>query len=618
MTISGNLSRRRFLQATGGAATAAALAGCGGNEGETATTTAATRTTDATASGGDVGENTFSMINSSVSTFDPVAFVDEASGYVIQQLFETLTDYPNGEVDVETLLATDYEVSDDGRTYTFHLAEDATYSTGDPVTAGDFVYAWERLAASPNSKRAGFLLDNLGIEHETTTATTDDGREVERYVPDSMAVTAVDEHTLEVTLAQPNFAALRILAYRGFAAVPEGIVGDIDGYEGELSQSAFATENPVGSGPFTLDAWRRSVSIDLAARDDYWGDGPAVDGVHMQVLERTSARYAYATLNMNADNPYVPPSKWDASKRTIEGTDERGRRYGEYGPLENGLTVPYYAVDELSTYWLAFNCQNVPKPVRRAVSYAVSQQTVVSELFKDRYNPAHTLTPPGLFPGGPDAQSAFAAEHYPYGVDTETRLDEARRVMADAGYDDSETFDLTLTLYQGDTYRQLGTLVRDLLSSAHMDVTIEQPQQSTMLTRLRNGNVDVVSSGWSADYPAATNFLQLVNPPSTRTSDPSATSYYDWFGTAAAERAANAWDRIQDSLGPSEAAAETRSEAYRTMERAWMEDAVIVPLFFSVAHHMDYPWLEKERTGAMGSSNMRFDELSVGDRSQYR
>ncbi|QLC34667.1 ABC transporter substrate-binding protein [Halarchaeum sp. CBA1220] len=618
MTTSGNLSRRRFLQATGGAATAAALAGCGGDEGETATTTADTGTTDATSSGGDVGENTFSMINSSVSTFDPVAFVDEASGYVIQQLFETLTDYPNGEVDVETLLATDYEVSDDGRTYTFHLAEDATYSTGDPVTAGDFVYAWERLAASPNSNRAGFLLDNLGVEHETTTATTDDGRDVERYVPESMAVTAVDEHTLEVTLAQPNFAALRILAYRGFAAIPEGIVGDIDGYEGELSQSAFATENPVGSGPFTLDAWRRSVSIDLAARDDYWGDGPEVDGVHMQVLERTSARYTYATLNMNADNPYVPPSKWDASKRTIEGTDERGRRYGEYGPLENGLTVPYYAVDELSTYWLAFNCQNVPKPVRQAVSYAVSQQTVVSELFKDRYNPAHTLTPPGLFPGGPDAQSAFAAEHYPYGVDTETRLDEARRVMADAGYGDSEAFELTLTLYQGDTYRQLGTLVRDLLSSAHMDVTIEQPQQSTMLTRLRNGDVDVVSSGWSADYPAATNFLQLVNPPFTRTNDPSATSYYDWFGTAAAERAANAWDRVQDNLGPSEAAAETRSEAYRTMERAWMEDAVIVPLFFSVAHHMDYPWLEKERTGAMGSSNMRFDELSVGDRSQYR
>lgn len=616
MTNSGNLSRRRFLQATGGAATAAALAGCGGDGGDASSTTSSDGESTTTTTR-DVGENTFSLINSSVTTLDPVQFTDEASAYGIQQIFETLTNYPNGEVSVENLLATDYEVSEDGQTYTFHLAEDATYSNGDPVTASDFVYSWERLAASQYSRRATFLLDFLGVEHETTTATDDDGNEVEKYKPNSLAVEAAGEHTLKMTLTSANFAAMRILAYRGFAAVPEGLVGDVKGYEGEMDHKTFANENPIGSGPFTLDEWQSSVSLDLAARDDYWGSGPEVDAVHMQILEKTNAMYTYATINMNADNPYVPSSKWDKSKISIEGTDEKGRKYGTYGPLENGMTVPYYAVNELGTYWFFFNCQNVPKPVRQAVSYALSQQTIVSNIFKDRYNPAHTLTPPALFPGGANEQSSFVEENYPYGMG-DSMLTKARQVMEDAGYDDSDKFEMTLTLYQSDTWRQLGGLVRDMLTSAHMDISIEQPQFSTKLTKSENGNVDMVASGWGADYPAATNFLQMVYPPQTRTGNSSSTSYYDWYGTEASKKAKNAWERIQANLDPSEGSADVRAEAYRTMEKAWMEDAVIVPLFFPVAHHMDYPWLDKERSGAMGTANMRFNELTVGDRSEYQ
>ncbi|WP_435099033.1 peptide ABC transporter substrate-binding protein [Halarchaeum sp. P4] len=618
MTNSGNLSRRRFLQATGGAATAAALAGCGGDGGETTSTTTSGNQTSGTTTSPDIGANTFSMVNSSVSTLDPVEFTDEASAYAIQQIFETLTNYPNGEVDVENLLATDYEVSNGGKTYTFHLEESATYNNGDSVTAQDFVYSWERLAASDNSRRATFLLDFLGVEHETTTTTNEKGNEVEQYKPKSMSVTAVDDHTLEVTLSSPNFAALRILAYRGFAAIPEGILGDIEGYDGRMTHKKFANENPVGSGPFTLEEWQSSVSLDLAARDDYWGSGPKVNGVHMQILEKTNAIYTYSVLNMNADNPTVPSAKWDKSKISIEGTDDRGREYGTYGPLENGLTADYYKVDSLVTYWFAFNCENVPKPVRQAVSYAVNQQSVVKNIFKDRYNPAHTLTPPGLFPGGVQEQEKFAQENYPYGTGGENMLPKAKQVMEDAGYSESKTYDLTLTLYQSDTWRQLGQLVRDMLASAHINVTIEQPQFSTMLTKEHNGNFDMVSAGWGADYPAATNFLQMVYPPQTDTSNPSATSYYDWSGTDASQKAKNAWETIQNNMAPTEEAAQVRSDAYLKMEKAWMEDAVIVPLFFLVEHHMDYPWLDKERSGAMGTANMRFNELSVGDRSQYK
>lgn len=640
MTDSDNLSRRRFLQGTGGVATAAALAGCGGDSGGSDDTT----TTEPSDDGGDDGgddetttteeqmeqSGTYQLVGATASTFDPIKATDTASGGVIQNVFEALTNYPNGQTNVQNLIAKSVNVADDDVSYTFELKEGLTYSNGDEVTASDFVYAFERLAASDNSRRAGFILGDLGVEHETETV-EEDGEETDVYKSGSINVEADGDYTLNMKLAEPFHASLAMLAYTSFSAIPEGLVGDIEGYDGEMSHEEFATKNPIGSGPFTLESWEKGTTRDLAARsmDEYHGPGPFVEGVHIQVIEKTNPQYTYATVNMNADHPSVPSSKYDASKITIEGTDDRGRQYGTYGPLENGITADYYKLQELGTFYFGFNCDNVPKPVRQAFAHVYNQKEVTEQVYKGRLTPAFFFTPPAIFPGGANNYSEMAQE-YPYGHN-ETQMSDAKSLMENEGYSSDDKYELTMTTYESSTMKQIGQLMRDKLSAAHIELKYEQAPFSTLLTRATNGNLECYSLGWIADYPAPDNFLKLLVPSKSQTGDEGADSVssFDWGQaegedddpsgwTDAAQKAEDAWDAVAENPLPTEAHKSKRDEAYIEIEKANWEDMVMCTTFHSTAEHMDYPWLDKPRVGAMGSSRQKWNQVKIGDRSEYK
>lgn len=632
MTDSDNLSRRRFLQGTGGVAAAAALAGCGGDGGDGDTTTTTTDDGGNTTTTKEQTEQkrTYQLVGATASTFDPIKATDTASGAVIQNVFEALTNYPNGQTNVENLIAKSVSVADDNVSYTFELKEGLTYSNGNEVVASDFVYSFERLAASDNSRRKSFILGDLGIEHETETVTVD-GEEQEQYKPGTLNVSAEGDYTLKMKLGSPFHASLAMLAYTSFSAVPEGIVGDIADYDGEMNYEEFATKNPIGSGPFTLESWEKGTSRDLKARpmDEYHGDGPYVKGVHIQVIEKTNPAYTYATTNMNADHPSVPSSKYDGSKVSIEGTDDRGREYGTYGPLENGLTANYYKLQELGTYYFGFNCDNVEKPVRQAFAHVYNQKEVTEQVYKGRLTPAFFFTPPAIFPGGANKYTEMAKE-YPYGHN-KTQISEAKSLMEEAGYSSDNKYQLTMTTYESSTMKQIGQLMRDKLSAVHINMKYEQAPFSTLLTRATNGNLECYSLGWIADYPAPDNFLKLLVPSFSQTGEEGAdsTSSFDWGAadgesddpsgmTDAAKSAEEAWSAVAEYPLPTEDHKAKRNEAYLEIEKANWEDAVMITTFHSTAEHFDYPWLAKPRVGAMGSSRQKWNNVKVGDRSEYK
>ena len=199
-------------------------------------------------------ENVLRIRNAGVSSLDPIQSADTASSIVIGQMYENLTSYKNGiSTQLENQLATDVEVSDDLLTYTFTVKEGVPYHKGQELTAADFVYAIVRLATSPNSVRSNFVLDDLAVEHETETV-EEDGEETERVVPDSLAIEATGEYEFEVTLESPQPFALDIMAYGSFAAIPEGYVGDVEGYDGEVTADELATE-VASSSPVTSPSY---------------------------------------------------------------------------------------------------------------------------------------------------------------------------------------------------------------------------------------------------------------------------------------------------------------------------------------------------------------------------
>lgn len=577
------VSRRRFLVTSAGAGTAL-LAGCNSGENDDGTPNNATsggnggsdETDNTPESTGESGPSNLSLAISSTDSFDPIVIKGDGSTKITQQVYDTLTALPEGSLQPELQLASNVSVSEDNTVYTFQLKEGVQFHNGTEMTAQDFVYSWERIGASPNTQEGDLILGGVfQFAHETDS----EGN----YVPGSMAVEAVDDYTLRVELAQPFYDALYQFSNGVLSPIPEGIVGDIEGYEGEMSYEEFATRNPVGTGPFTFESFSPGTAASLSAFDEYHGDGLNVAGIDMQVLEDQSARATYAN-NRNVDMFLLPTSNFDASKVSNMETLDFGQSVGEYGPLDNGDTVNYGTYPTNYTAWFIFNTNKVPKPVRQSIAYVANQQTFVSQGFRDLGQPAYHFTPPSVFPGGAEAyeaharsgqnsQTTYGENGYPYGVN-ETRMDEARTTMEEAGYGGDSPYELTFTIYtdrKPDAYGRIAQVLQGQLGSAHIDLSIEREPFSAIIDGAINNRLEFFSLGNGLAYPSPADTLRLAYP-----TESNFTRWGDIDGkgpqTEAATRAAEAWETVQNNLGRSESAQQTRNEAYLAIEEYNWED----------------------------------------------
>ncbi|WP_435155807.1 ABC transporter substrate-binding protein [Haladaptatus sp. DFWS20] len=612
MTDTDNLTRRRFLKATGGAATAAALAGCTGGGGSG----------DGDGDGGDNSGKKLQLINSTMTTLDPVKATGTASGTVIQQIYDPLMNYPNGQVSVENLLVKSHEVSDDKKTYTFKLKEGVKFHNGKEVTAKDVVYSWRRLAESTNSRRAYFILDSIGVKHKSTTKTykDSDGEKHELTVakPDSLALKTTGDYELEMTLKEPFHSTLEMLAYTSFAVIPEGIVGDIKGYDGEKDHSTFATKEPVGAGPFKFKSWTSDDSAEVTKYEDYHGEKAKIDGVHWKISSEANARHTYGIVNKNSDIIYsssLPTSKYNPDKVKNTSTDDQGRIVGKYGPTDAGVTMDYLGVSTISSYYMGFNTQAVPKAVRQACAYLMNQETLVKDVFKSRGEPAYHFTPPMIYPGGAKQYMSHAKNNYPYGFN-EVKRDKAKQVLNEAGYGPGKkSFSFEFTVYQSSTtWPAVGKLLQDQLKSVNIDMKVNSAPFNTLLSRGRKGNLEAYSLGWIMDWPAPDNFLGLLYPPLTDTSKSSPQAYTNWSGTEAAKQATSSWDKIQKNRGPTDKAKKAREQAYVAMEEANWEDVTFLPTYHNLSERFSYEWVDVPKYGGAGYSRQMYNKVKISER----
>lgn len=613
---SGDISRRRFLKATGGSAAAVAVAGCTGDspesEGSPDGTSQQTDATDSQQDGstdGGGGPNRLDLINGTMDSMDPVEYTLANAGEVTGQLYDPPVYNPEGTLAIESLVATDWEVSEDGTVYTFSLKEGVPYH-GDwgEVTAQDFVYAWERLAASENSRRAYYLLDDLGVDHETTT--NDEGDDV--YEPGTMAVEATDDYTIEVTLEQPYHDALGVISSDRFAPLPEGIIGDVEGYDGEVDHDAFATEEPVGNGPFQFESWSTDQEVEVSAFDNYHGEGPEIDGVHWQIMEDSNAIYNYG-MNKNVDAFVIPTSQYDPSKVSVENTDDRGRQTGTYGPVRNESTLKYNAVAGLSVNFIGFNCLNVIKPARVATAKVLDHEQLAEDVFKGRDIPGYHMTPPNAFPGGTSGYDDHAS-NYPHGYQ-ETQIEEARSIMEEAGYTSDDPYSFTFTITDDATASQLAEQMRDRLSAANINMEIETAPFATMIDRRKQGKLDAFLSGWGMGRDDPASVLALLYPPNTDLENSGSVIEVNWVergeGTDARTSAADAWKTINDNPRDTDEHAQVRADAYLQMEEAMWEDVPFITFGHDTYQRFAYEWVDIPPFGPTGGQRYNTVEIDT-------
>ncbi|EMA63545.1 ABC transporter periplasmic protein [Halorubrum kocurii JCM 14978] len=469
------------------------------------------------------GDTDLNLVNSTFDELDPIMSTDTASSAVITQIYENLTAFPNGVPEIENQLMSEYEVSEDGTTWTFTLRDDVQFHDGTEMTAQDVKYSWRRTVESENSERASFTTNQpvgLGIDVETD----DDGN----VVSDSLAVEVIDDYTIEIQLSGPNPDVLDVIAYSSFAVIPEGYVGDIDGYDGEVSHQEFSTEVANGTGPFELGEFNVDEDVTVVRNDDYYGEVADVEEVNWEIIEDTQAAWTYA-LEQNADIFAVPTFAYEQDAIDAE-TDDRGREVGTYGPEgELNEEVNYLGVSEISTFYFGFNVSNTQRAVRQAIAYVMNKEQIVQDVFAGRGTPAYSFLPPAIWPTGNDGYNTFLDE-YPYSLG-ESDLQGAQSVLQEADITSDDPVDLTLTTYESEVFQTAGELIRDLISGTGINMSLETAQFSTLQSRGEDGDLEMYSLGWIWSWPAVPYGMFQLEPLNTDTSTmPSETNgfYLDW------------------------------------------------------------------------------------------
>jgi peptide/nickel transport system substrate-binding protein len=649
-------SRRRFLTAAGAGAVTV-LAGCSSGpsgedtstEGEEDTPTETEADDTPTDDGGsettedtptedgddendendenEAGGTLRMMAQGSIQTLDPINAKGSGAGY--DQYGRSLMEFRNGLYPPEAELATDYSISDDGLTYTFQLKEGVTFHDGSELTADDIAYSYRRLAGSDNSRnRDDIIGETMTIDHEKDPARTDppDETTLTDYVPGSLAVEAVDDYTFEFTLASPFQYTLFQIAGGAFAVLPEGSVGDIQGYDGEYGYNEFfstANGGPqyAGLGPFEVDSWTKGSQIELSAFEDYYGEGPRLDGITYTVIGSGNTRLQ-RFQNENADIlEGMPTASFNPDNVDIE--EQNGSRSVGTYTFDSGMEVNYGQIPSLSTEYLVFNCLEVPLPVRRAFAYAMNQDEIAQNIYKGNAKAGYHITPPDPYPtfedgvtsietydrhaeSGYQSNTEFGADGYPYGYG-ETKIGEAQRVMEEAGYGSGDRFTITATTIAGNSaYRSVFTRLQPKLRAAHINMSIEEADFGTIISRAINADMEVFALGDGMEYPGPQNFLRFLHAGSPSGAFTRWAAEGSYFQEEYVETARQAW---QEQYAADDATQESRNEAFQTVEEMNWASVQELPTVHPTAQRFWHDHVDVEMYGVM--ENQTFEQVTL-------
>ena len=517
------------------------LAACGGSSSAPAATAAATgdaapTDTAAAASDGDKVLNV--MVEVEVESLDPQVATDGTS-------FEVIANYTDGLTQMDAdgaavpAIAESWDVSEDGTVYTFHLREDANWSNGEPVTADDFIFAWQRAADPALASEYSYMLSDIG---QVKNAAAIIAGEMDKS---ELGVKALDSKTLEVTLEVPVSYFLSLMYFPTFYPVNQAF------FEG-LADGTFGTspETVLSNGAFVLTSYEpAALSFSLEKNPDYYdADKVQLDGLNYQVIK--DSQQAYMSYQ-NGDLDIVMLSGDQVEQ--VEGDPElniTGAGYLWYLTL-NMNDVP------------ALNNQNM----RLALSNAMNRASIVEDVVKDGSVATYTAVPP-QFAAGPDG-SDFSADQAMFSDvcadDTAKAAEYYEAAKAELGTD---TFEFELLVEDQTETQNVAAVIKDQVEKALPGVTlnIKVEPKKQRVADIQDGNYEVCLTRWGPDYADPMTYLNMWVTGCSN-------NYGLWsdaeFDAIIADCTTGAY--ITD--------AEARWNAMYDAEKIVMDQAVIIPLY---------------------------------------
>jgi oligopeptide transport system substrate-binding protein len=408
-------------------------------------------------------------------SLDPAIITGQPDGRVVECLFEGLTRFNPVDATPIPGIAERWDVSDDGTVYTFHLRSNAVWSTGRPITAGDFVYSWRRVVdPATASDYAGQLFFVKHAEQINTAQTNASTGKV--FAPEELGVVALDERTLRVELVAPTPFFTALCAFRTLAVVP--------GWWIEQHGDRWLKEQPLPtSGAYTLDFWRIRDRIRVRRNPLYW-DAAHTRNEVVDLLPSDSATTAL-TLYLRGQADIV----WDKNLIPTELIDVLMDR------------PDFHTYDYLGTYFVRFNLTRKPFDdvrVRKALTMTIDKQRIVAKITKAGEKTASHLTPPGT--AGYEAPEGL-------GYDPEA----ARRLLAEAGFPGGKGFPAFTYLFNtAEMHKQIAVELQQMWKKElGINMEIRQAEWKVYLSAQSQLDYDTSRSSWIGDYNDPNTFLDM-------------------------------------------------------------------------------------------------------------
>lgn len=424
-------------------------------------------------------------IASEPESIDPALNTAVDGAVMINHMFEGLykwIDDGNGVAKLVLGQAESVDVNAEKTVYTFKIRENAKWSDGQAVTASDFVYSWQRLVDPATAADYCYMADILLNANEIMAGEKDKSE---------LGVKAIDEHTLEVTLHTPCPYFEEIMAFPSLMPVRQDMI------EKGGDQWTFDLSTYVGNGPYKMESWEHNSKIRLVKSENYYDYaklGP--NAINFALMDDANA--IYAAFNSGQLN-FIE----EAPVAEIPTLVEQGK-----------LNIDKY----IGTYYVCFQTQKAPFDdvrVRKAFSLAIDRNYIVEQITRTGQVPASGFVPYGVNDAlgieGDDFRTVggnymdVSKEAY------EANCEEARRLLAEAGYEGGAGFPVVEYLYNtSDNHKAIGEALQQMWQD-ELGVTVNLVNQewNTFLQTRKEGNYSIARNGWIADYNDPMSFLDM-------------------------------------------------------------------------------------------------------------
>ncbi|PKH26787.1 oligopeptide ABC transporter substrate-binding protein OppA [Enterobacterales bacterium CwR94] len=472
------------------------------------------------------------------ASLDPAKAVGLPEIQVIRDLFEGLTNQDE-KGNIVPGVAESWQ-SHDNKVWTFVLRKDAKWSNGDPVTAEDFVWSWQRLVDPKISSSFAWFAGLAGIDNADAIVKGE-------MPPTALGVSAPDATHLRVTLSHPVPWFPNLAANFSLYPVPKKVItaaGDGWTQPGKL----------VGNGAYSLTQRVVNEKIELVRNPHYWNNAKTVINhvTFVPINEESSATKRYRAGDIDITESFPKD---------------------QYAMLKKALPGQVYTPDQLGTYYYAFNTQKGPTAdprVRKALSWSIDRKIIAEKVLGTGEKPAWHFTP--------DVTAGFKPVPSVLQQHSQEELNaQARALLTAAGYGPGKPLTLTLLYNTSENHQKIAIAVASMWKkNLGVNVKLQNQEWKTYIDSRNSGNFDVIRASWVGDYNEPSTFLSLL------------TSQHS--GNIAKFRDP-AFDALLAKAG-SDTSEQARNDDYNKAEQIIADQAPIAPIYQYTNGRLIKPWVK--------------------------